>query len=72
MFKQTVATSKKNQNALWQVAIQKVMENVKIAFKTIPDGKKQLNMFQYVICHITFDIIMEDLWRKIYLVVDTI
>ena len=45
------------------------MENVKIAFQTIPEGKKPQNGFQYVNCFMVFDIKMEDFQRKACLVV---
>ena len=44
------------------------MENAKIAFQTIPDGKKPPNGFHYVNCHMVFDIKMEDFQRKACLV----
>ena len=36
------------------------MENVKMAFQNIPKGKKPPNSFQYVNCHMVFDIKMND------------
>ena len=45
------------------------MDNVKITIQTIPEGKKPSNGFQYVKCHLVFDIEMEDFWRKACLVV---
>ena len=65
----TYVIDQKNRNTLWQDAIQKEMENVKIAFQIIPDGKKPPNGFQYVNCHMVFDIKMEDLQRKALLAV---
>ena len=64
MFNNAHATDKKNVNTLWQNAIQKDMENVKIEFQTIPEGKKPHNGFQYVNCHRVFDIKMEDFHRS--------
>ena len=45
------------------------MEYVKITFQNIPEGKKPPNGFQYVNCHMVFDIEMEDFCRKACLVV---
>ena len=44
------------------------MENVKIAFQTIPNGEKHPNRFHYVNSHMMFDIKMEDFYRKACLV----
>ena len=44
------------------------MENVKITFLTIPEGKKPPNGFQHVNCHMVFNIKMEDFHRKVSLV----
>ena len=59
---------KKNGNILWQDTIQKEMENVKITFQIIPEGDLPPNGFQYVNCHMIFDIKMENFQRKAYLV----
>ena len=40
------------------------MENVKITFQIIPDGKKPTNGFQYTNCHTVFEIKMQDFQRK--------
>ena len=45
------------------------MKNVKIAFQTVAKGKQPPNVFQYVNCHMVFDIKMEDFQRKANLVV---
>ena len=57
--------TRKNENTLLQVVIQKEMENVKIAFHIISEGEKPPNGFQYVNVHMVFDIKMEDFWRKV-------
>ena len=44
------------------------MQNVKIAFQTILKGKKPPNGFQYINCHIVFEIKMKDFCQKICLV----
>ena len=56
----------KNGNTIWQHDIQKEIENVKIAFQTIPEGKKPSNGFQYVNCHMVFNIKMENFQRTAY------
>ena len=40
------------------------MENVKITFQTIPEGEKPPNGFQYINCHMAFDIKIEDFCRQ--------
>ena len=37
---------------------------MKIAFQIIPKGVKHMKGFQYVTCHVVFDIKMEDFHRK--------
>ena len=64
MVKEVVAINRKNKNTLWQGAIQKEMENMKITFQTILEGKKPHNWFLYVNCHMVFDIKVEDFLRK--------
>ena len=64
MVTEAYAIDKKNGITLWQDAIQKEMENVKIECKIIPKGKKPPNGFQYVNCHMVFDIKMEDFQER--------
>ena len=52
------AIDKKNGNTLWQDAIQKEMENVKIAFQITSEGEKMPNGFQYVDCLMLFELKM--------------
>ena len=42
----------KNCNILWADAISKEMENVRVAFKVLPDGKSVLIGHQLVQCHL--------------------
>ena len=56
MVNEAYATDKKNENTLWQDAIQKEIKNIKIAFKNIPECKKLPNGFQYINCHMELDI----------------
>ena len=44
------------------------MENVKITFQIIPDGKELPNWFQYINGRMVFDVKMEDSQRQAFLV----
>ena len=50
------AIDEKNGNTLWQDAIQKEMEIMKTTFHIIPKDEKPPDWFQYVNCHMVFDI----------------
>ena len=69
MVNKAYAFDEKSRNSLWQDAIQKEMDNVKIAIQTISENKKPSNGFQYVKCHMVFDIEKEDFWRKACIVI---
>ena len=56
MVKEAIAIDEKNENTLWQDALQREMENVKISFQTIPEGESPPNAYQYVHCYMVFDI----------------
>ena len=56
MVNKAYAIHKKSRNTFCWDAIQKEMENVKIIFQTIPKGKETPIGFQYVNCHMVFDI----------------
>ena len=58
----------KNGNTLWADAISEVMNDVRVAFKILPDGKPVPIGHQFVQCHMVFDIKMEDFRRKARLV----
>ena len=58
---QAYALDAKNDNILWAGAISKDMENVRVAFNVLPDGKSVLIGHQFVQCNKIFDIKMEDL-----------
>ena len=60
MVNEAYTIDEKNGNTLWQDAIQEEIENVKIAFKIVTEYKKPPNGFQYVNCHMVFDIKMEE------------
>ena len=44
------------------------MENVKVTFQVIPNDNAPIS-YQFLNCHIVFDIQMEDFYRKAHLVV---
>ena len=44
------------------------MENVRVAFEVLKDGKSVLIGHQFVLCHMLFDIKMEDFRQKARLV----
>ena len=55
-------------NTLWADALSKKMENVRLAFEVIPDGKPVPTGHQFVQCYVVFDIKMEDFRQKARLV----
>lgn len=65
---EALALDKKNGNTLWADAIAKEMKNVKVAFDILPDGCSAPNGYQFVKCHLIFDVKMEDFRRKARLV----
>ncbi len=50
--------------AMWADAITKEMKNVQVAFSPIKDGTQPPNGYQFVQCHIIFDIKVEDFSNK--------
>ena len=66
---QAYALDAKNGNTLWADAISKKMENFRVAFDVLPDGKPMPIGHQLVQCHMVFDIKMEDVRQKARLVV---
>ena len=54
------ALDAKNGNTSWADAISKEMENVRVAFKNIPNVKSVLVGHQFVPCQIVLDVKMED------------
>ena len=63
MVKEAIAFNKKNRNTLWQDTIEREVKNEKIAYE------KASNDYQYVKCHMLFDIKMEDFQVNACLVV---
>ena len=46
----------KNGNILWQDAIRKEYNNVKVAFKLLKDGEKMPSTFTKITCHLIFEV----------------
>ena len=63
-----LAIDKRNGNTFWADAIAKEMKNVRVAFKILDDGERPPPGFQFIRCHMIFDIKMEDFRRKARLV----
>ena len=53
-----------NGNHLWRDGIVKEIDGVIIAFKLLGKGEKPPPNYQEIICHMLFDINMEDLRRN--------
>ena len=60
-----LAIDKKNGNTFWADAIAKEMKNVRVAFKILDDGERPPPGFQFIRCHMIFDLKMEDFRRKL-------
>ena len=58
-----------NGNTLWWDAIAKEMADVRVAFKILPDGSRELFGHQYMECHLVFEIKLDGFCRKAQLVV---
>eukprot|EP01082_Thalassiosira_pseudonana_P000070 g27.t1 g27 contig1:60384-63019(+) len=59
---------RRNGDTKWADAIAKEMKNVRVAFRILPDGERVPQNYQFVHCHMIFDVKMEDLRRKARLV----
>ena len=59
-MEQALALDDKNGNTLWADTVSIEMENVRVAFEILPDGKSVPICHQFVQCHVVFDIKMED------------
>ena len=55
-------------NTLWSDAIGKEVRNVRVAFDILEEGSNPPPGYQFVKCHLVFDVKMEDLRRKARLV----
>ncbi len=58
--KEALALDRKNGNTLWVDAIAKEMKEVCIAFNILPDGHSAPIGYQTILCHMIFDMKMED------------
>ena len=54
------AIDAKNGNTLWVDAISKEMENVRVVFEVLSNGKSVPIGHQFVLCHLVFDIKVKD------------
>ena len=54
---------KENGNTLWRDAIDKELSSVKVAFKILEDDKPPVG-YQYMDCHMVFDVKMESNFRR--------
>ena len=63
-FKEAVDLDKRNGNTLWQDAIRKEMDAVRIAFEVIPDDAEIKPGYQQLKCHLVFDIKLDGFKRK--------
>ena len=63
-----IEIDKENGNTLWQDAIDKEMRNVRIAFNVLDEGLSAPPGYQFMKCHVIFDVKMEDFRRKARLV----
>ena len=59
---------RENGNTLWQDAIAKEMKAVSIAFKVLTNGESPPPGYQFMECHMIFDVKMENFRRKARLV----
>mgnify|MGYP006191742737 CR=1 FL=1 len=57
---QAYALDAKNGITLWADAISKELENLRVAFEVLPDGKSVPIGHQVVQCHLVFDLKIED------------
>ena len=67
-MEQTYALYAKNGNSLWADTTYKEMENVRVSFEILPDGKSVPIGHQIGKCHMIFNIKMEDFRQKARLV----
>jgi hypothetical protein len=58
------AIDKENGNDDWQTAIQKEMNDLMVAFQLLEDDESVPVGYQYVQCHLIFDVKMENFRRK--------
>ena len=68
MVKCTLEIDHENRNSLWQDAIALEMEAVCVAFKVMNEGEEPPPRYQYMKCHLLFDIKLDGVWCKAHLV----
>ena len=61
---EAIRIDKKNTNTLWQDAIRKEMDNVRIAFELCDGNPKELIGYQEITCHMIFDIKLGENFRR--------
>jgi hypothetical protein len=66
--KEALALDQNNGNNLWADAIAKEMKEVCIAFNILPDGRSVPIGYQKILCHMIFDVKLEDFRWKARLV----
>ena len=59
-----LALDKKNGNTYWADAINKEIKNVRVAFKILDTDERPPVGYQFIRCHMVFDIKIEDFQRK--------
>jgi hypothetical protein len=59
-----VKLDKENDHTLWQDSVRKEMKNVRIAFKILNGEESVPPTYQEILCHMIFDVKMEDFRRK--------
>ena len=62
--KRALEIDQENGNTLWRDAIAKEMKNVKVAFEPLEDGKDPPIGYQFMECHMVFDVKMEANFRR--------
>jgi hypothetical protein len=64
IWDEAVKLDEENGNTLWQDAIRKEMNNVRISFKVLNGDEDIPPTYQEIICHMIFDMKIEDFRRK--------
>ena len=63
-LRRALEIDKENGNTLWADALKKEMDVVRKAFKVLEDGKKVPPGYQFMDCHLVFDVKLEDNFRR--------
>ena len=63
-YKEAVEIDRENGNTLWQDAIKKEMDAVKVAFRVLDPDEEIPPAYQQIECHLVFTVKMEDFRRK--------